>query len=79
MSLVFSLLPNFKLTDPLFEYGHSALWVSFSLFKDAIIVIVGHWFILYLSLAWLFVVLAELELIHCFVVCWIWLVASVDS
>ena len=42
MSLVFSLLPNFKLTDPLFEYGHFAPWVSFSLFKDAIIVIVGH-------------------------------------
>ena len=42
MSLVFSLLPNFKLIDPLFEYGHSALLASFILFKDAIIVIVGH-------------------------------------
>ena len=42
MSLVFSLLPNFKLIDPLFECGHSALWASIILFKDAIIVIVGH-------------------------------------
>ena len=42
MSLVFSLLPSFKLTSPLLEYDHSTLWVRFILFMDAMVVIVGH-------------------------------------
>ena len=42
MSLVFSLLPNFKLTSPLLRFGHSILWVRFILFEDAMVVIVGH-------------------------------------
>ena len=42
MSLVFSLLPNFKLISLLLEYDHSTLWANFILFEDAMVVIVGH-------------------------------------